>query len=138
MSGPGDKVNINQAFAEAQTTKQVASNQQTTSHLRVGLSRLRRCYRNGGVLCRSGFYRRRRSRHRSSSTRGTACWAALQRAVGGYSELGCTLDTPTPRSPLPSLPSPTRLPTPETDPRSPIYRCRRTRLRDESSKSSHA
>ena len=74
MNGPGNKINLNQAVVEANTTKQVASNKQMNSHLRVGLSCLRGCSRNGGILCRSSFCRRhRRHSHRRSCTRGTAC-----------------------------------------------------------------
>ena len=80
MNGPRDKTNIYQAFVEANTTKQVARNKQTISHLRLGLIRLRRCFRNGGILCHSDFCRRRRQ-HRSSARGTTYCFVATTAAT---------------------------------------------------------
>ena len=77
MNEPGNKIKVNQALVEAQTTHQGASNKHTTYHLRVDLSRLCCCCsRNGATLCCSRFYQRHRSysRRRSSSTRSTACY----------------------------------------------------------------
>ena len=120
-----------------------------------------KCSLNGGTLRRSVFCRRyHRSRDRSSSTRGTACFfgsatticrqvfwlrlhsqnspavppvasAALYQPVGGYSDLGYTVNTAAPLSPTPSLKRP---PAPQTDTGSLIPRCHRTRLHAESSK----
>ena len=75
INGPDKKTKLNQAVVEAPTTEQVTLVKQTTSYQRVGLSRLRRCFQNGGILYHSGLchLHRRHSRRRSSSTQGTAC-----------------------------------------------------------------
>ena len=107
MNGPGDKTNIYQAFVKAKTTQQVVRDKQTISHLRLGLSRLsrlRRCFRNGGILCHSGFCRRRLRHHRSSARATLIASTRLHRFVSECSYLGCTVDTPTHFSPLPSSP----------------------------------
>ena len=62
----------NSDFRRSAYDKRDCVEQQKTFHLRVRLSRLHRCFQNGGILCSLDFCRCH-SHRRRSSTRGTAC-----------------------------------------------------------------